>query len=455
MAWSGAYVRVNSEANARRIAMVESCFGTAGQPLNEPGRVLVGEGVLTKMCRKKPKPRQFFLFNDILVYGNIVLNKKKYNKQHLIPLEEVQLSSLEDDGQFRNGWLIKTPTKSFAVYAATATEKSEWMAHINKCVSDLLRKSGKKAAENHAAVWVPDSDTSICMHCKKTQFTLINRRHHCRKCGKVVCGPCSNRKIVLQHQSSKPLRVCLSCHDELSSAQTQPSGHPNSFDTMEGEGSQSDGDKDSDDLDIVLLRDPYDHPAPAASPDGPAPPPRRTSRGQSPTEPQKQTTEKEKKEASDLIDLSGGLFGEATGEGDEDAPPPTLWWDDIDLKEPAEGNGGDGDEDDDDDGGNNEEEGMKERANDSSGDDDSDEDTDDPSLQSPQSVTETMTFYEGGEASNGETQAALDVSTASATSSSEKMDSPAATSIDSTPFTTPTDSTPTAISDTPASPMEQ
>jgi len=37
----------------------------------------VGEGILTKMCRKKPKPRQFFLFNDTLVYGNIVINKKK------------------------------------------------------------------------------------------------------------------------------------------------------------------------------------------------------------------------------------------------------------------------------------------------------------------------------------------------------------------------------------------
>lgn len=47
------------------------------QPLAVSGRVLVGEGVLTKMCRKKPKPRQFFLFNDILVYGNIVINKKK------------------------------------------------------------------------------------------------------------------------------------------------------------------------------------------------------------------------------------------------------------------------------------------------------------------------------------------------------------------------------------------
>ena len=81
---------VNSEANARRIALVESCFGSAGQPLSVPGRVLVGEGILTKACRKKLKPRQFFLFNDLLVYGNIIINKKKYNKQHIIPLEEVR-----------------------------------------------------------------------------------------------------------------------------------------------------------------------------------------------------------------------------------------------------------------------------------------------------------------------------------------------------------------------------
>lgn len=32
------------------------------------------------MCRKKPKARQFFLFNDTLVYGNIVISKKKVVK---------------------------------------------------------------------------------------------------------------------------------------------------------------------------------------------------------------------------------------------------------------------------------------------------------------------------------------------------------------------------------------
>ena len=64
--------------------------------MSVPNRVLVGEGVLTKMCRKRPKPRQFFLFNDILVYGNIVINKKKYNKQHVIPLEQVRLELIDD-----------------------------------------------------------------------------------------------------------------------------------------------------------------------------------------------------------------------------------------------------------------------------------------------------------------------------------------------------------------------
>ena len=50
------------------------------------------------------------------------------------------------------------------------------MAHIDKCIRDLLHKSGKKAAHDHAAPWVPDTEASICMVCNKSQFTLINRR---------------------------------------------------------------------------------------------------------------------------------------------------------------------------------------------------------------------------------------------------------------------------------------
>ena len=68
----------DSPANKRRIENVEKCFGNAGQPLRSPGRILVGEGILIKACKRTNKPRQFFLFNDILVYGSILIHKKRY-----------------------------------------------------------------------------------------------------------------------------------------------------------------------------------------------------------------------------------------------------------------------------------------------------------------------------------------------------------------------------------------
>lgn len=238
---------VNSKANTERIRRVEDCFGGAGQPLSVPNRVLVGEGVLTKMCRKRAKPRQFFLFNDILVYGNIVINKKKYNKQHVIPLEQVRLELIDDTPQLRHGFYIISGKKSFAVYAATATEKSEWMAHIQKCVADLIAKGGRSVANSTelAPAWVPDTETTHCMHCKKTVFNFVNRRHHCRKCGIVACNGCTTKRFLLPNQSSKPLRVCDTCFAQLSTSGADPSSPSNSVVT--GSVEDSSGEEDSDD----------------------------------------------------------------------------------------------------------------------------------------------------------------------------------------------------------------
>jgi len=236
----------NSEANIRRISNVEACFGSSGSPLQVPGRVLVGEGVLIKMCRKKPKPRQFFLFNDLLIYGSIILSKKRYNKQHLIPLEEVKLENLEDEGDSKHGWLIKTRTKSFAVYAATDGEKNEWMLHIERCVLDLI-SNGRTAATEHAAVWVPDQMATKCQCCHSTRFTVIQRRHHCRACGNVVCKNCSNRKFLLPGISTKAVRVCNTCYNRLCQGMsTTPPPHPSALDA----GDEDSSDNSDDDLDL-------------------------------------------------------------------------------------------------------------------------------------------------------------------------------------------------------------
>ncbi|CAD5218998.1 unnamed protein product [Bursaphelenchus okinawaensis] len=203
-----------TDINARRINNVEVCFGSTGRPLQHFDRVLIGEGVLMKMCRKKAKPRQFFLFNDILVYGSILISKRRYSKQRIIPLEDVKIENVEDEGESKYGFLIKTRIKSFMVFAISESEKEQWMSHIVKCVNNVLKK-GKQAAQDHAAVWVPDSEAEFCMVCHSTHFTMIQRRHHCRSCGKVVCGACSSRTFTLEGISKKPVRVCDICYNKL------------------------------------------------------------------------------------------------------------------------------------------------------------------------------------------------------------------------------------------------
>ncbi|XP_021263899.1 pleckstrin homology domain-containing family F member 1 [Numida meleagris] len=205
----------NTEINSQRIAAVESCFGASGQPLAVPGRVLLGEGILTKECRKKPKPRIFFLFNDILVYGSIVINKRKYNSQHIIPLEDVTLETLPDTLQMKNRWMIKTSKKSFVVSAASLTERKEWISHLEECIRHLLTKTGRQPSTEHAAPWIPDKATDICMRCTQTKFSTLTRRHHCRKCGFVVCGDCSRQRFLMPRLSPKPLRVCNLCYRQL------------------------------------------------------------------------------------------------------------------------------------------------------------------------------------------------------------------------------------------------
>ncbi|XP_078257661.1 pleckstrin homology domain-containing family F member 1 [Rhinoraja longicauda] len=206
---------VDTEVNAQRVAAVESCFGPSGHPLATPGRVLVGEGVLTKMCRKKPKARIFFLFSDLLVYGTVLVYKRRYTGQHLLPLDTVTVEDLPDNDCQSNRWMIKTPQKSFVVCAATAPEKADWLQHIADCVRCLLQRAGKEPCNEHAAPWVQDSVTDICMRCTNTRFSALVRRHHCRHCGFVVCRSCSRQRLLLPSLSAKPLRVCTLCYGRL------------------------------------------------------------------------------------------------------------------------------------------------------------------------------------------------------------------------------------------------
>lgn len=171
----------------------------------------------------------------------------------------------------RNGWVLRSPQKSFVVFAASAAERDAWITHLEQCIRRLrpsnaaIGSSGAATgglphitaaaaaaaaiataapaaaapSERPAPVWVRDSESDTCMHCYRTRFTAINRRvrarvharrrcrgsvaprgrhacqHHCRRCGIIVCGSCSPDRFVLPNLSSRPVRVCKTCYQML------------------------------------------------------------------------------------------------------------------------------------------------------------------------------------------------------------------------------------------------
>lgn len=55
-------------------------------------------------------------------------------------------------------------------------------------------------------MWIPDTAVSACMVCTDP-FTKIRRRHHCRMCGHVICGPCSTHKLKIPYMKDTQGRV--------------------------------------------------------------------------------------------------------------------------------------------------------------------------------------------------------------------------------------------------------
>ncbi|GAA6215530.1 pleckstrin homology domain-containing family F member 2-like [Lates japonicus] len=207
--------------NQERIQTVENSFGPSGRPLSKLDRVLMGEGRLIKQGRRKPEPKAFFLFNDVLVYGSIILNGRWHKNQKIIPLEDIQLEDMEDGATLRNQWLIRTPCKSFFVSAPSYKEKRAWMDHIEDCRSKLLQTGNCQPSSTFAISWIPDQGSYKCMRCL-SKFTTTKRRHHCRKCGFLVCNSCSKTRAVIGNiHPSKKLRVCSFCHTSMEDGSRQ------------------------------------------------------------------------------------------------------------------------------------------------------------------------------------------------------------------------------------------
>ena len=90
----------------------------------------------------------------------------------------------------------------------------------------------KDIEERKIYQWVKDKSVTKCYNCL-IEFSLTNRKHHCRNCGKIFCGSCSNYYVELpKNIETVPMelnifdyknyiklygseRVCVGCHAKI------------------------------------------------------------------------------------------------------------------------------------------------------------------------------------------------------------------------------------------------
>ncbi|XP_054155324.1 hepatocyte growth factor-regulated tyrosine kinase substrate-like [Oppia nitens] len=76
----------------------------------------------------------------------------------------------------------------------------------------VLKESDAMFAADSAPEW---ADGECCHRCR-TQFSMVQRKHHCRNCGQIFCQKCSSKMSPIpKYGIEKEVRVCDDCFDKL------------------------------------------------------------------------------------------------------------------------------------------------------------------------------------------------------------------------------------------------
>lgn len=91
------------------------------------------------------------------------------------------------------------------LYRAEA-EREEWANAMSSAIA-----ANQSSVVDNPLLWKADSSADACTLCF-TKFTIFHRKHHCRKCGAVVCQQCSMHKRFLKHvDAHRDVRICDDC----------------------------------------------------------------------------------------------------------------------------------------------------------------------------------------------------------------------------------------------------
>lgn len=213
----------------------------SGYQCSSAGRMLVRQGELVKRCRRADKPFYYVLFSDVLIYGSDAKSQiaSRWVHHREIPLTSCKVIELEQE---ECAFQVFSDRKAFVVLAGSPAERQQWVQDCQKAIAEAKAKAGiQDEAEKSAfaAVWTPDHAEKRCSICSRN-FSLMYRRHHCRRCGRLACDPCTTKRMILPHiDAKKPVRVCDECARKAAEDPPEAESESEDESTLNKQGSQA------------------------------------------------------------------------------------------------------------------------------------------------------------------------------------------------------------------------
>ena len=178
-------------------------------------KALIGIEILDDLDDKEKKSYMHLIKEPFLMLEQLLMNCKFEILQRTLNVIEKKLQQADIS--------IENFDKVIRFYAGksldfrVAFQRDAIDAKIKD--SQSLESNGQGGSEFMMPVnvptkeeWVSNDKAKECSSCKEVIFSMFNRRHHCRRCGRVVCAMCSqDRMRVSGYPNSVPVRVCKDC----------------------------------------------------------------------------------------------------------------------------------------------------------------------------------------------------------------------------------------------------
>lgn len=122
----------------------------------------------------------------------------------------------------RRMWIRAVALTEDPARKKSIVQRPKSMEPVNEYYSQI-EDSNNTFEKKNEVEWMHDDDVDKCTRCLSAKFTFLNRKHHCRFCGWLVCDDCSKRKKY--YDPTKTLeRCCDACFKQKEEIDESDSG---------------------------------------------------------------------------------------------------------------------------------------------------------------------------------------------------------------------------------------